>query len=360
VFIRLDPLSRKVFTMYSKRLATRRGFTLIELLVVIAIIAILIGLLLPGVQKVRETAARASCSNNQHQLALACLNYENSYQSLPLNGKRTFYSYIAPFVEQGNTGGVATVAVPTFNCPARRGGGPPLCDYAGANPFTLVNTSYTFPPNYFTETTNSTGGYDYTYNYTITVSVNNVRTALGDDSGVRITDISDGTSETLLLTDKLVLPNHYAGYATGNDQNWDNPGTSTTAQVLTGATVSTAHYSWTCYVYSGGQYTQATCNETYPTVNYTYSQVATTGNNTKRGGSSGYAYAALDRYPYLKYGYYGDTDTMFGSPHPGGIQPVAFCDGSVRNTRYGPLTYIPGSILGINDGQVTYSQYYFQ
>src|SRR3954471_19384212 len=88
----------------------RRGFTLIELLVVIAIIAILMGLLVPAVQKVREAADRLRCQHNMKQIALAMHTYHDSYKQFPAarypSPQYGHMVVLLPYIEQGNVASI--------------------------------------------------------------------------------------------------------------------------------------------------------------------------------------------------------------------------------------------------------------
>ena len=203
-----------------KRVCTRRhtGFTLIELLVVIAIIAILIALLVPAVQKVRESASLTQCRNNLKQLGLAMHNYHDAYKKFPVEGPTSTISWptqILNYIEQGNVANAnaTTTSLAVLLCPTRgsRPGG--KNDYCGAYSASISNSS------------GGSGALNGGKIDGIVVNSTHYASILDplDHIGVTLTVISGGagSSNTLLLAHSILAPMYYTGNPAGsNDKGW--------------------------------------------------------------------------------------------------------------------------------------------
>jgi len=196
----------------------RSAFTLIELLVVIAIIAVLIALLLPAIQKVRESASRLQCQNNLKQIGLAIHIYNDVVKVLPPAGRDgpvvnankgdtrnewSWHYHILPYIEQQNLyadsddTAVCKTAVPIYFCPTRRSpkvySNGSRSDYAGNGGTDMAGD-----------------GLDGTM----------IRTNAGS---LNLVHISDGTSNTLLAGEKQIHRN-YLGNTGGDNEPVFNPG----------------------------------------------------------------------------------------------------------------------------------------
>jgi prepilin-type N-terminal cleavage/methylation domain-containing protein len=202
--------------MVNKSITTsKNGFTLVELLVVIAIIGILIGMLLPAVQMVREAARRITCGNNIRQLGLSMHNYESAQGHLPSGWSENGYTWgveILPFIEQQNlystiergaswTSGAneraAATVVPIARCPTS-----PLDDHYDHN-----GVSDRVPADYRANIgSNVRGDAGPKLTGSVALSDGNPNGVFWGCSKTKFGDVSDGLSNTVFIAESLTDP----------------------------------------------------------------------------------------------------------------------------------------------------------